>query len=142
MTTGARQKRDELDFAVIGEPLRTLLLATGNKIEREWPAHLRQISGAREFFLLTVRTTEITYRSVLWLAADKPKDPDRKPEFALSIPPLARTILDHLINVVFVLEDMLQGREIQRCANWPSVIGHYQPSFQQHAPTIFASAFE
>ncbi|HET9402777.1 MAG TPA: hypothetical protein VFO34_17660, partial [Candidatus Acidoferrales bacterium] len=63
-------------------------------------------SGAREFFLLTLRTTEITYRSILWLAADKPKDPDRQPEFALSIPPLSRTILDHLINVIFVLEDI------------------------------------
>lgn len=95
-----------LDASVITEPLDSLLKALGYKIEREWPTGLDKIFGARELFLLTLRTAEVTYLSIRWLCADKPPDPHRKLEYCLSIPPLNRTILDNLFTIIFVLEDL------------------------------------
>ncbi len=95
-----------IDFKVIGEPLDSLLAALEHKIEREWPARFASVSGARELFLLTLRTANATYRSVRWLCAEKPSDPDRRLDYCVSVPPLNRTILDHLFTIVFVLEDL------------------------------------
>lgn len=98
-----------LDFAVIQQPLDSLLLAIENKIEREWPTHLRNIQGAQKLFWLTLKTANITYRSIRFLCADKPPDPSRKLEYCISVSPLNRTILDNLFTLLFVLED-LQAR--------------------------------
>jgi len=95
-----------VDAAVILEPLDSLLLALEAKLEREWPARLAHLPGARELFLLTFRTANATYRSIRYLAADKPPDPDRRLEYCVSISPLNRTILDNLFTVIFVLEDI------------------------------------
>lgn len=100
------QEPPNLDASAITEPLDSLLKALGYKIEREWPARLAKIVGAREFFLLTLRTAEVTYLSIRWLSADKPPDPHRRLEYCLSVPPLNRTILDNLFTIIFVLEDL------------------------------------
>jgi hypothetical protein len=36
-----------IDFSVIGEPLNNLLIATGNKLSREWPSKYYNVTGAR-----------------------------------------------------------------------------------------------
>ncbi len=106
MTTKAVVRpSDYIDFSVITRPLDSLLAALENKIEREWPVHLAGIRGAHALFLLTLRTSTATYRSVRYLCADKPPDPDRRLEYSVSVPPLNRTILDSIFTVVFVLED-------------------------------------
>ena len=83
----------------------TLLAATTNKIEREWPPSLNVPFG-REFFHGTMEVAINTYKTVRWICADKPKDLSRRVEYSLSVPPLNRTILDSLFNVVFMLEDL------------------------------------
>jgi hypothetical protein len=95
-----------INASVITEPLDKLLTALAFKIEREWPAHLQHIQGGRELFLLTLRTADVTYRSIRWLSAEVPPNPDRKLEYCLSSPPLNRTILDNLFTVLFILEDL------------------------------------
>jgi hypothetical protein len=95
-----------LDFKLVERPLDMLLTALGNKIEREWPKNLADIKGARELFLITIRVSEATYRSVRFICADKPPDPFRKPEYSISVPPLNRTILDSIFTVIFVFEDL------------------------------------
>lgn len=79
--------------------------------EWEWPKNLAHITGARELFLLTLRTADVTSRSIRFLCAEKPPDPHRLLEYCLSAPPLNRTILDNLFTVLFVLEDLPE-----RCA--------------------------
>jgi len=98
-----------LDASVITEPFDVAMAALGNKIEREWPVRFASVQGARELFLLTVRVSDVTCRSIRWLSAEKPPDPHRIPEYCLSVPPLNRTILDNLFTVMFMLED-LPGR--------------------------------
>lgn len=110
--------QDSADFSVITQPLDSLLAALENKIEREWPVQLASVRGARELFLLTLRTAGATYRSVRWLCADKPPDPDRRLEYSISVPPLNRTILDSLFTVIFVLEDLPSRCEWFFKADW------------------------
>jgi hypothetical protein len=101
-----RKEPANLNASVITEPLDILVIAIANKIKREWPARFSHIRGARELFLLTLRIADITSRSIRWLSAEKPPDPNRIPEYCLSAPPLNRTSLDNLFTALFVLEDL------------------------------------
>jgi len=85
------------DFAVIGEPLNKLLIATGNKLSREWPAKYQNVTGARELFVIHLRTAHMTYLSALYLGRDKlPSDGARPVEICVSLPVLNRAVLDSL----------------------------------------------
>lgn len=57
-----------------------------------------RIEGARPYFQGTVQLAAFTYQSIRFLCADKPENPARKLEFAVAVPPLARTILDSVFN--------------------------------------------
>lgn len=100
------REQTDLDFRVIEQPLDSLLVALENKIEREWPLRFRNIKGAQQLFLLTLKTANVTYRSIRYLCADKPPDPARRLEYSISISPLNRTILDNLLTLMFVMEDL------------------------------------
>src|SRR5437870_2912521 len=63
-----------INFAVIGEPLNKLLIATGNKLSRQWPAKYYIVTGARELFVMSLRIAHLTYRSALYLGGDIPAD--------------------------------------------------------------------
>jgi hypothetical protein len=55
-----------IDFKVFGEPLVKLLTALGNKLSREWPEKYRDVTGARELFVMHLRIAHLTYRSALY----------------------------------------------------------------------------
>lgn len=95
-----------LDFAVVGDPLNKLLIDIGNKLSREWPEKYRNVTGARELFVMHLRIAHLTYRSALYLGGDIPADERRLPEFCVSLPVLNRAILDSLFTVLFILEDV------------------------------------
>jgi len=95
-----------LDFRVIRDPLDTALEALKNLIDREWPKELENVAGARALFLTMLKVAINTYQSVLFLAADLPKESAPPLEFALSIPPLTRSLLDQLFTVIFLSEDL------------------------------------
>lgn len=106
MGTIQKDEPKAIDFSVIGDPLNKFLLAVGNKLTREWPQHYANVTGARELFVMHVRTSRMTYLSALYLGADKPPDPLRLQEFCTSIPVLNRSILDSLFTIMFILEDV------------------------------------
>lgn len=95
-----------LNYRVIERDLDTFLLATGNKIEREWPSQFARISGARELFLVMLRVADVTFRTIRYICADTPHDPTRQLLYSISVPPLNRTILDSIFNAIFIMEDM------------------------------------
>jgi hypothetical protein len=95
-----------IDASVITVPLDKVMTALGYKIEREWPKRYGHIQGAREIVLLNLATTDVTSRSVRYLCAEKPPDPNRSLEYCLSAAPLNRTILDSLFSLIFILEDL------------------------------------
>lgn len=117
-TAGFPDPKLGLNFAVIRDDLDSLLASTANKIHREPPAALSNVAGAREFLLTTVKMVDNTYRTIRFICADTPKDPDRKSSYAISVPPLNRTILDSLFTVVFMLENLASRCHWYQKAGW------------------------
>jgi hypothetical protein len=115
---GKADESKNVNFKVIGDPLHKLLIALGNKLSREWPAKYRNVTGARELFVMHVRIAHLTYLSALYLCGDIPPDPRRKPEFYVSLPVLNRSLLDSLFTVIFILEDVPSRSEWFWEADW------------------------
>ena len=88
-----------IPFELIREKLDDLLVAMYNLIDREWPERLADKPELRVLLMGSVKITENTYKSVRFLCADKPVDHARL-EFAVSVPPLSRTILDSVFTLI------------------------------------------
>jgi len=69
---------------------------------------------------MIVRLNENSYRTILYLCAD---DIDERGdlEFVLSVPALARTILDSVFNVVFLLQDLEPRTKMYMRAGWATI---------------------
>lgn len=94
-------------MGLIQEKLDILAQATINKIEREWPSRYRQLPFAQGFFALILKLARHTYRTVSYLCADqRTAEYDWRWEYTLCLPVLNRTLLDSLLNIVFMLEDL------------------------------------
>lgn len=98
----------DLDYQKIKRELLTLFEATANKLEREWDARYADVDSGRVIFFQLIRIAINTYNTIVWICADSPKDPDRKPIYALSLAPLTRTLFEQLIMLLFLLEDVPQ----------------------------------
>lgn len=96
----------ELTFDRMKEPVEELLVATKNKLEREWPRkYAVGFELLRDFVLGTVVVVTNNFKAATYLLANQPEDPRRRSEFVLAAPPLVRTMLDSVFSVVFMLED-------------------------------------
>ena len=123
----------ELPFEVFGSRFRNLLTATANKIDREWPYPPHATHRYSKTMLLSlVLAATNTYDALLYLCADKPSDPSRKPEFALAITPLSRVILEALFTVVFVFEDLEQRVAWYHKAGWREIKEEVGRAKQRH----------
>ena len=91
-----------LNFSLVREKLDDLYQAVHNKLEREWPDTLDSTGALPVLLRGFVLVSANTYHSVRYLCADRPPDASRRPEFAISVPPLARTLVDTLFNIVFL----------------------------------------
>jgi hypothetical protein len=118
MMNNERNGPKSVDFKVFGEPLNKLLIAVGYKLAREWPLKYREVIGARELLVMYVRAAQQTYLSSLYLCGDLPRDPNRKPEFCISLAPVNRSLLDSLFTLIFVLEDLPNRCEWFYEASW------------------------
>ena len=91
-----------LDMSKVQDKLDTGALALANRIEREWPARYARLELANGFFAMTVRLARITFRTVAYVCADQRlQEPEWKWYYTLALPPLYRTILDAIFNVVY-----------------------------------------
>jgi hypothetical protein len=107
-----------LDFGAIQKELDSLLIAVPNKIDREWPPALSKNGLAQTMLHTTALVSANTFKSIRFLVAQKPVDPSRRLEYALSTPPLTRTILDSLFNVVFLFEDFTKHSKWYFKSGW------------------------
>ncbi len=121
MTKNDVPREKVLDFKVVRDPLDEALDALKNFIDREWPKQLENIAGARALFLTMIKVAINTYQSVRFLAADLPKEEAPPLEFALSIPPLTRSLLDQLFTVIFLSEDLAGRTEWYYKGGWREV---------------------
>lgn len=107
--TRLTKDKGDLDFQVVADDLARLFEAIANLLERDWDKqHGRygHVDSARTVFFQSVRIAINTFNTITFIAADIPKDPHRKPVFALSLAPLTRTLFEQLITFVFMLEDI------------------------------------
>jgi len=95
-----------LPFDTIRSELATALIAVGNKLEREWPTKWKTYPEAAVILRGTVAVTANTYHTIRILCADPHPHPSVKREFVVSVPPLARTVLDSLFTIGFLFEDL------------------------------------
>ncbi len=113
-----------LDFKVIGQPLATLAEAMINKIDREWPRSLADITGSRPLFLLLTYVAVTTYETIKYFCAEKPEDPFRKIGFADAAPPLLRSLVDEIFAVAFIAEDLPTRVQAYYRAGWREAAEH------------------
>jgi hypothetical protein len=95
-----------LNYQVIKPELLNLFEATANLLERQWDARYAKVDSARVIFYQMIRIAINTYRTIVYICADSPKDHERKPSFALSLSPLTRALFENLITLIFLLEDI------------------------------------
>lgn len=100
------KNKGELDYGVIKDKLLYLFEAIANKLEREWDSRYRHVNSADIMFFQIFRNAINTYNTIFFICADIPKDPDRRPIYALSLPPLTRTLFEQLIMFLFLLVDI------------------------------------
>jgi len=161
-TTTVSKEKGELDYGVIKDKLLYLLEATANKLEREWPPRYRHVDSSTIMFFQLFRNAINTYNTIFYICADIPKDPDRRPIYALSLPPLTRTLFEQLIMFLFLLVDVPNfvpylfktgytelRMELDHCVkyhgtekNWKPYIKHLKERIAGHEKTYNLSARE
>lgn len=110
------------DFGLIREKFGNLVIAMGNRLDRQWPQTKKYAAwGGGALILGQYKLAENYLAASRFLLADKPEVPSRKLEFALANPPLARTLLDALCTVVFLFEDFGPRVEWHYKAGWLDV---------------------
>jgi hypothetical protein len=110
-----------LDYALIKAQIDSLLQSVPNKLEREWHA---PTNPAFMVLLGTVTTVGNTFRTIGFLCLEKPQDWRHRPEMALTVPPLARTIIDALYTCIFLFEDLPVRADWYICGGWRELAEH------------------
>ena len=94
-----------MNYKWVQETLEKLFEATANLLEREWPAHYRQVDSARVVFFQSLRIAINTYNTIFFIIADE-EHYGRRKQYALSLPPLVRTLFEQLITFIFLIQDI------------------------------------
>src|SRR5258708_37255356 len=90
-----------IPYALIKEPIEDLVAATANTLERKWDQRYAQVDSGHFTFSVFVRMAFNTYGTIGFISADNDRDPSRKPEYALSLAPLTRTMFENLITMIY-----------------------------------------
>ena len=137
----------EFQFPLIGEKVRGLLINIDRDLER-LSGDMTQVDllGNHAHLLNQfVRFATNSYESVLYFAGDTPDDPRRKANYAISIPPINRQLLDLLFTMVYLLDEFTpRVREYMR-SGWREIFEERHqimttfsadPQYRQHAKNL------
>lgn len=138
--------KETIAWKVIGEPLDQILITLENKIERDWPHALSAYGGSREIVLFTFKVAKNTYSTMRWICADKPHYDDRKLEYSVAVPPLARTIVDNIFTLIFLSEDVPKRSQWYYKSGWRELkeeFDRYQSKYSKdHNWTDWLKSFQ
>jgi hypothetical protein len=139
----------QFEFPIIGERVRGLLINVERDLERI-SGNLSQVDLLENHAHLLnqfVRFATNSYESVLYFAGDTPEDPRRKENYAISIPPINRQLLDLLFTMVYLLDDFKpRVREYMR-SGWREIFEEQDqirtsfpsdPDYRQHVRNLGA----
>lgn len=104
-----------LDYGLIKDQIDRLLESVPNKLEREWAA---PTYPAFTVLVGTVGSVGNTFKTIRFLCSEKSQDWRHRPEMALAVPPLARSILDAVYTYIFLFEDLSARADWYVCSGW------------------------
>jgi hypothetical protein len=109
-----------IDIRPIREMLRELPVAIYNRIDRDYDTHARlanSFEGLPAILKLKTRLAAITFDAIIFLVTDY-EVPGRRPEFALVVTPMTRTIIDDVFNVVYIFDDPVENAKWWYRSGW------------------------
>src|SRR2546427_152763 len=112
-----------LEFGIIQEPFDRLCEATGNLLEREYPARLR-VNGSDAILTTLFRVAVWDHRAVRQLCDERLLGYNLK--LSVAIPPLARAILDAVFTVVFLFNDLQANSRWYWRSGWREGCEHFR----------------
>jgi hypothetical protein len=112
MFLGKTDFSDSIDLQEIQTRLTSLLVATGNRIDREWPHRFAHINSGKVVMHAHYLSAFNTYNTIMYSIADIPKDPNRKLVFSLAVPPMVRYLYESLVSHIFLLADLRHHIEL------------------------------
>ncbi|MBV8451904.1 MAG: hypothetical protein JOZ29_06475 [Deltaproteobacteria bacterium] len=123
-----------LDFKLIKDQINRLLESVPNKLELEWPKS-RTASSDPAFLVLlgTANIVSNTFKAIRLLCSDKSQDWRLRPEMALVVPTLARTILDALYICIFLFKDLPSRADWYVCSGWKELAEYIDRARRDYA---------
>jgi hypothetical protein len=107
-----------LDYELIREQIECLLQSPINKLEREWSNTSTAPPAAYFVLVATLKVVRNTFNTIRFVCSEKSPDSRHRPEMGLSVPPLARTIVEALYTFIFLFEDLSTRSEWFMRAGW------------------------
>lgn len=120
------------DVRTVAEPLRQVLTAIPNFVERENHELLRASPAFREFLHFQLLGAAWLYRLVVFTTANSPPDPLRKPELAAALFPTLRSQLELLMLLLFLFEKHPERFEHFQKAGWAKAVANLRLDEQEH----------
>jgi hypothetical protein len=117
------------NFGLVNEPLEGIYINVdrdlGHRISKSKHPSMADEERCLGLMRTMLRFTWNAFRSVAYLAADIPEDPQRKKTYILSVPNINRQILDLLFSIAYMMDDLpLRSLEYQR-AGWRELLDDY-----------------
>ncbi|HYO98356.1 MAG TPA: hypothetical protein VER33_27815 [Polyangiaceae bacterium] len=109
----------EISFYPMATRLDDLAQAVALRIDREHRAGIEDYHrGLPAFLKFNVRTGAATFRAIRYLTLDRQAGHGPAPALATSVPPLARTLLEALMGIVFLYDDPAVNTEQYYRSGW------------------------
>jgi len=109
---------EEFDYSAVQENFTRIMVATGNRLDREWPRRRYPMNDARLTTLTLFRLAIDFHDAVIYLCYDENRYADWHRLYCLTAPPLNRSILEILVSVLYLLEDVPTHIELFYKAVW------------------------
>jgi hypothetical protein len=97
---------EEFDYSAVQKEFARVMIATGNRLDREWPERRYPVDSARLTILTLFRLAVDFHDAVIYLCYDENRYADWHRLYCLTSPPLNRTILEIIVSVLYLLEDL------------------------------------
>jgi hypothetical protein len=129
------QKLPELtafDYSKVQRPIEGLFRNTCEDLLRKikpLPLHEQQ-----QHFLLyfLTRITQVLYSAVVFIIAEQPPDPVRKPKYAFVLPSINRQLIDLYVTLLYILDDFIPRVEQYQQSGWKDIKKHMESEIEKH----------
>jgi hypothetical protein len=115
----AGEGRPTLSYDWIKRDLLDLITASENCIDRDRRSALLALHpGGPTVLLSIVRLARETWKTICYICADKVVEHGGRVEFAVSVPPLTRTLADYIFTVIYIFDQPAERLADFYKANW------------------------